>query len=183
MSNIFQQNSPWRITVCPTGLAVQTDDLLTFGNSDITVQRTNVQSFPLGTYDPDQSQATDGIQTYNMELALRGTQYYLTCTPTLPTFILWHSGSAAGGGVSRQILGAAGGIVVGTLAGALAGLPPFSALLVATVTVGVVLLGHRPPRPEDQEGPNTGGDGSSWTAVGGGAGGSGGNPSPFGPAI
>jgi hypothetical protein len=164
----------WEIKTCQPGLDLEVHDLVSFGNAAITVQRANVPSFTWAScaYGSDyfHAQATTTIGTLTYDIVLDPQGIYVTCTSADPMFILKHSDNADTGGFPRQVLSAAGGILVGTLAGALAGalagLPPLSALLVATVTAGVVSIGHRRYRLKDQEG-NAGDDGSSWTAQGG----------------
>jgi len=159
----------WEIKTCQPGLDLEVHDLVSFGNAAITVQRANVPNFIWAScaYGSDyfHAQATTTIGTLTYDIVLDPQGIYVTCTPADPMFILKHPDNADTEGFPRQVLSAAGGIVVGTLAGALAGIPPLSAFLVATVTAGVVSIGHHWRKHKRA---NVGGDdGSSWTAQGG----------------
>jgi len=180
----------WTIENCQPDLDLFTGDVLKFEtdvkNVDIYRDGTKLDS-PWGTWET-------GTNGYLAKVTRAGGPYGITLTPEgkLACSLIagsqeYQSANADAGNLSKQTVGVVGGIVLGTAAGALVGIPLQEGLLVASVAaVGYAGSLYLQQIVGDEDDPHSETPGSSWTAQGGSQGGSGGLTIPetsYSPAV
>jgi hypothetical protein len=164
------QGNQWEVKSCQNTDLIQ-GDFLTFGSGQVTTSNTNYTQ-PWGTYSLDPQNSGAG---YVGQMQHNQVWYDLTLDTSGPKPIL--IGVSQPSGMSSLMYkgwaSAAGGLALGTLAGAFIGLSLGETLWVAAFAAGGSLATSYLVNQEEL--PNGEAQGSSWTAQGGTQGGSGGS--------